>query len=158
MAIPSGTKFHGVAPIVDTVNRGSELVNSWRDAYTLEELADAINIIIEETGVIRLVPFFQEANPGVGDTYTASNNIVDFNWVGGPGVYEFTLPSAAAIPYRKIRFVNDGTVTAQDKVHLVPPGSETIDGVSFYSINKAYNGCAVWSDGINWIVIQAKAH
>ena len=39
---------------------------------------------------------------------------------------------------------------------MVAPAGETIDGGAFYVINKAYNGCAVWSDGVNWIVIQAK--
>lgn len=109
------------------------------------------------SAVTRLIPFFQEATPGGSDTYTQNNNIVDFNWVGGPGTYEFTLPSATTIPYRKIRFVNDATVTANDKVHIVAPTGETIDGATFYEINKPYNGIAVWSDGVNWIVIQAKS-
>jgi len=157
MAIPTGTKFHGVAPEVDTENRGSALANSWRDAYTIEELAEAINIIIEDTQVTRLVPHFQLATPGGSDTYTQSNNIVDFDWSGAAGTYEYILPSAAAIPYRKIRFVNNATITASNKVHITAPVGETIDGTSFYEINKAYNGCAVWSDGTEWIVIQAKA-
>jgi len=37
MPIPSGTKFHGVAPEVDTTDRGSATVSALRDAYTLEE-------------------------------------------------------------------------------------------------------------------------
>ena len=41
MAIPSGTKFHGVAPGVDTDNKGSALANAGRDAYTIEEIAGA---------------------------------------------------------------------------------------------------------------------
>ena len=142
--IPAGTKFHGVKNSVDTENRGSALANRLRDAYTIEDLAEAINVIIEDTQIIRLVPHFQTGTPGGSDTYTESNNIVDFNWVGGSGTYEYILPSAAAIPYRKIRFVNDSTITASD-------------GGAFYEINKPYNGCAVWSDGAQWIVIQAKA-
>eukprot|EP01047_Picozoa_sp_COSAG01_P022407 COSAG01_NODE_1329_length_10704_cov_34.202074_10_plen_193_part_00 len=34
MAIPNGTKFHGVAPSVDTENRGSASLNAKRDVYT----------------------------------------------------------------------------------------------------------------------------
>ena len=34
MAIPNGTKFHGVAPDVETQNNGSQLSNSDRDVYT----------------------------------------------------------------------------------------------------------------------------
>jgi len=156
-SIPAGTKFHGVDTSIETTNKGSYLANSWRDAYTIEELAAAINIIIEDTQIIRLVPYFQEATPAGSDTYTATNNIVDFDWSGGSGTYEYILPSATAIPYRKIRFVNNSTITASDKIHITAPGTETIDGGAFYEINKAYNGCAVWSDGVQWIVIQAKS-
>ena len=37
MPIPSGTKFHGVAPEVDTEDRGSATVSALRDVYTIEE-------------------------------------------------------------------------------------------------------------------------
>lgn len=39
MSIPSGTKFHGVADFINTENRGSDLVNSGRDAYTIEDFS-----------------------------------------------------------------------------------------------------------------------
>ena len=39
MPIPAGTKFHGVAPGVDTENRGSANANSDRDAYTIEDFS-----------------------------------------------------------------------------------------------------------------------
>ena len=107
--------------------------------------------------ITKLIPYFQLATPGGSATYTQSNNIVDFDWLGGSGTYEYILPSATAIPYRTIRFVNNSTITASDKIHITAPGTETIDGGAFYSINKSYNGCAVWSDGVQWIVIQAKA-
>tara|TARA_R110002124_G_scaffold250463_1_gene415536 strand:- start:80 stop:823 length:744 start_codon:yes stop_codon:yes gene_type:complete len=106
--------------------------------------------------ITKLIPYFQLATPGGSATYTQSNNIVDFDWSGGSGTYEYILPSATAIPYRTIRFVNNSTITASDKIHITAPGTETIDGGAFYSINKPYNGCAVWSDGVQWIVIQAK--
>ena len=41
MAIPLGTKFHGVAPGVDTINKGSATANANRDAYTLEQMQEA---------------------------------------------------------------------------------------------------------------------
>ena len=107
--------------------------------------------------ITKLIPYFQLATPGGSDTYTQTNNIVDFDWSGGSGTYEYILPSATAIPYRTIRFVNNSTITASDKIHITAPGTETIDGGAFYSINKPYNGCAVWSDGVQWVVIQAKA-
>ena len=208
MAIPSGTKFHGVASSVDTENKGSSLANSVRDAYTIEEIAsvgtsdiyslnastdggnvdlnlDAFSgadstvqltagtgvsitqsggndVTITNTlnnvgGVATLEPEFMTVGPGTSSTVTTNKNIIDLNWVGGSGTHNLTLPSAAAIPYRFLRIVNDGTVTAQDKVDIYAPGAETIDGGAFYRINKVYNGIAVWSDGANWIVIQAKS-
>jgi len=116
---------------------------------------DASDIV--SGAVIKLVPYFQTATPGGSATYTELNNVVDFDWSGGSGTYEYILPSATAIPYRTIRFVNNSTITASTKVHITAPIGETIDGGAFYEINKAYNGCAVWSDGTEWIVIQAKA-
>ena len=41
MSIPAGTKFHGVAPGVDTINKGSSIANANRDAYTLEQIQGA---------------------------------------------------------------------------------------------------------------------
>jgi len=61
------------------------------------------------------------------------------------------------IPYRVIRITNDSTVTANDKVHVTPVVPETVDGDPYYVLNKPYNGVAIWSDGTNWTVIQAKS-
>jgi hypothetical protein len=206
--IPAGTKFHGVAPSVDTTDRGSASRDALRDAYTIEEIGaagtsdvytlnastdgdnvdlnlDAVsggdstvqltagsgiglsqsggnNVTIDNTlnnvgGVAVLEPEFMTVGPGGSSTITTSKNLVDLTWVGGSGTHDLTLPSASAIPYRFLRIVNDGTVTAQDKVDVYAPGSETIDGQASYRINKVYNGIAVWSDGNNWIVIQAKS-
>jgi hypothetical protein len=152
MAIPDGTKFHGVAPFVDTKNKGSEQANAMRDAYTIEEIASKV-----EFGATAIIePEFITASPGGSVTITTTKNIIDLTWSGASGTFDLILPSATDIPYRFLRIVNDSTVVASDKVHVVAPGTETIDGSSFYVINKAYNGCAVWSDGSNWIVIQAK--
>ena len=208
MPIPAGTKFHGVAPSVDTTDRGSATVRPLRDVYTIEEInaagtsdvytlnastdgdnvdlnLDAVsggdstvqltagsgiglsqsggnNVTIDNTlnnvgGVAVLEPEFMTVGPGGSSTITTSKNLVDLTWVGGSGTHDLTLPSASAIPYRFLRIINDGTVTAQDKVDVYAPGSETIDGQASYRINKVYNGIAVWSDGNNWIVIQAKS-
>ena len=153
MAIPDGTKFHGVAPFVDTKNKGSSQANAMRDAYTIEEIASKV-----EFGATAIIePEFITATPGGSLVITTTKNIIDLTWSGGAGVFDLILPSAADIPYRFLRIVNDSTVVASDKVHVVAPVGETIDGAAFYEINKAYNGVAVWSDGSNWIVIQAKS-
>jgi hypothetical protein len=38
--IPQGTKFHGVAPSVETINKGSATANAWRDAYTIDDMVN----------------------------------------------------------------------------------------------------------------------
>ena len=151
MPIPTGTKFHGVAPEVDTTDRGSESVAALRDVYTIEDIADAVH-----DSVVTLTPIFVTASAGSSVTMTEMVNIVDFTWDGANGVFEYILPSATEIPYRKIRFVNDGTIGSATRVDLTAPAGETIDGAATYQISRAYNGCAVWSDGTEWIVIQAK--
>ena len=40
MSIPAGTKFHGVAPSVETVNKGSATANALRDAYTIDDMVN----------------------------------------------------------------------------------------------------------------------
>jgi hypothetical protein len=124
-----------------------------RDAYTIEEIGSKV----EFGNTAILEPEFITGTPGGSLVITTTKNIIDLTWSGGAGVFDLILPSAAATPYRFLRIVNDSTLNASDKVHVVAPGTETIDGASFYVINKAYNGVAVWSDGNNWIVIQAKA-
>ena len=152
MAIPDGTKFLGVAPFVDTKNKGSEQANAMRDAYTIEQIAS--KVVFGPTAIIE--PEFITATPGGSVQVLTTKNIIDLTWSGGAGTFDLILPSAKDIPYRFLRIVNDATVVASDKVHIVAPGSETIDGTAFYVINKPYNGVAVWSDGNNWVVIQAK--
>jgi hypothetical protein len=157
MSIPTGTKFHGVASFIDTVNKGSSQANSGRDAYTIEQIAAAINILIQDNETMRLVPEFITASAGGTLNLSTTKNLVDISWTGGSGVFELILPSATEIPYRLIRFVNDATVSASNNVHITALAGETIDGTAFYNINKSYNGCMVWSDGSEWIVIQAKS-
>ena len=149
MPIPDGTKFHGVAPEVDTVDRGSATVSALREAYTIGD--------IRQTSA---VPFFVTATPGGSLTYTEPDNTIDISWSGGPGTYTITIPTAVEAEYRLIRVVNDGTFPpgGSHMVDIVASGGGTIDGVASYTINKAYNGVTLWSNGSEWIVIQAKAH
>lgn len=152
MPIPSGTKFHGVAPGVETENKGSAQANALRDAYTIDELCQSCT-----ESITKLEPEILTVQSGGTTNLTTNKNIVNIDWINGPGTHNVILPSAAAIPYRFLRIVNNGTVDANNKVDIYAPGTETIDGDPFYRINKIYNGIAVWSDGSNWIVIQAKS-
>jgi len=38
--IPQGTKFHGVDPSVETINKGSATANALRDAYTIDDMVN----------------------------------------------------------------------------------------------------------------------
>lgn len=114
---------------------------------------------IEQT-ITREVPFLITALSGGSSSYSNANNTIYLSWTGGSGVYNLTLPSASDIPYRTIQIISDGTLGANDKVHVLVPVGESIDGSlnpGFYALNKPYNGVKVWSDGSNWIVTQAKA-
>tara|TARA_R110000751_G_scaffold165910_2_gene271900 strand:- start:2855 stop:3295 length:441 start_codon:yes stop_codon:yes gene_type:complete len=53
MAIEQGTRFHGVHEPVKTVNKGSKLANSRRDAYTIEEISQSakVGVSVENTSV-----------------------------------------------------------------------------------------------------------
>lgn len=103
-------------------------------------------------------PFLLTAQSGGSSTYVDVKNTIYLSWSGSQGTYHLTLPSATSNPYRVIRVINDGTLGAQDKVHIVSPSPQTIDGVAEYVLNKSYSGIQAWSDGSNWIVIQAKSH
>ena len=106
------------------------------------------------------MPFQVTASAGGSSTYSANNNIVEIGWTGGNGTYVLNIPSAAAIPYRNIRFVTNSTFPngASDKVKITAQTGETIDGAAFFEISKVYEGVSLWSNGTEWIVIQAKAH
>jgi len=38
--IPQGTKFHGVGPSVETINKGSATANALRDAYSIDDMVN----------------------------------------------------------------------------------------------------------------------
>lgn len=119
---------------------------------------DATDVV--SGAVAKLIPFQITASAGGSSTYSASNNMVEIGWTGGNGTYVLNIPSATAIPYRNIRFVTNSTFPngASDKVQITAQSGETIDGAAFFEISKVYEGVSLWSNGTEWIVIQAKAH
>ena len=125
--------------------------------FSVGDLTDFVEAEIL-SGPTVLTPFLITATPGTTSIYSGTGSMIYVTWSGGSGTHTLVLPSAATIPYRTIRICNDATIGAQDKIHVEGPGAETIDGASFYNINKTYNGILCWSDGANWIVIQAKSN
>ena len=93
---------------------------------------------------------------------TASNinDIGKISWSGGNGDFTLRLPPSSGVTNRMIRFITDGTFGSGGghKVLLTARSGDTIDGEANFEISKAYEGVAVWSDGSEWYIIQAKAH
>ena len=116
----------------------------------------------ESSEATYLVPFNVTASPSGSSTLSAVDiaTLVKISWNGANGTYILNLPPAADMQYRKVRFISDGTFGngAGDKVLITPNGTETVDGASNFEISKSYEGVALWSDGTEWIIIQAKAH
>ena len=92
-------------------------------------------------------------------TYDESELIV-LSWSGGNGTMILTLPDATdAKNLNKVkRIITDSTFTNATKARVTPFGSQNLDGAnSYYEINKAYEGIQVWSNGVEWFIIQKKA-
>ena len=147
-------------PVLDTSNTagtaGQILVSN---ATSNVEWTDAEDVV--SGSIAKLIPFQVTASAGGSSAYNADNNIVEIGWTGGSGTYTLFLPTAAdGNQYRNIRFVTNSTFPngASDKVQITALPGETIDGAQFFEISKVYEGVSVWSNGTEWIIIQAKAH
>ena len=80
------------------------------------------------------------------------------SWTGGNGTAVYTLPDAVAHANRKIRFISDSSFSSSDHFDITPASGQNLDGSSNpYRINKDYEGIAIWSDGVEWFIIQKKA-
>jgi len=92
-------------------------------------------------------------------TYDESELIL-LSWSGGNGTMVLTLPDATAAKNidRVKRFITDSTFANATKARITPFGSQNLDGANaYYEINKAYEGIQVWSNGVEWFIIQKKA-
>jgi len=94
--------------------------------------------------------------------YDLANLIrLTYNSTGG-GNQDMTLNLPdATLPInvnRVIRFLSNGGFSSNTKANLTPINGQTLDGsTSPYIINKHYEGIQVWSDGVEWFIIQKKA-
>jgi len=83
--------------------------------------------------------------------------LIRMTWSGVNGNMTLNLPNAAQHPNRVMRFISNGGFANSTRVNLTPTGAETLDGLNTaYVINKTYEGIQVWSDGIEWFIIQKK--
>lgn len=123
---------------------------------------DLISFVNNNTSkLVTLEPFNILAGNGGSSTMPTNYNLIDISWDGlGNGNYILNLPLASSLKYRNIRIITDGSLDngAQDKIFVTAAPGDSIDGGSDFEISKRYEGISIWSDGTEWIVIQAKAH
>ena len=123
---------------------------------------DLVSFVNNNTSkLVTLEPFNLLAGANRSSTMPTNYNLIDISWDGlGNGNYILNLPLASSLKYRNIRIITDGSLDngAQDKIFLTPAQGDSIDGGSNFEISKRYEGVSIWSDGTEWIVIQAKAH
>ena len=154
---------------------GAELLADVQDGVTkyttLDNVASYVSSSIEVYNQTNpnnsyIVPVTLTVEKGdtinLSDTAYQNASMIELSWSGdtNPDV-TLNLPDATNTnnAYRTIRFISDSTFTnASHHVDLTPTGGQTLDGSTDpYVINKAYEGIMVWSDGVEWFIIQKKA-
>lgn len=94
----------------------------------------------------------------LSDSTYANSFLIRLTWSGAAGNMTLNLPSAASNTNRTMRFISNGGFATNTRVYLTPTGGDTLDGsTDFYEINKVYEGIKIWSDGVEWFIIQKKA-
>tara|TARA_R110002072_G_scaffold11383_1_gene51558 strand:+ start:142 stop:591 length:450 start_codon:yes stop_codon:yes gene_type:complete len=93
----------------------------------------------------------------LGDAIYDDVILLKLSWSGANGTQILNLPTAASHTNRVIRFLSNTGYANATRTELTPIGGNTLDGsVSPYVINKEYEGIQVWSDGLEWFIIQKK--
>ena len=137
------------------------------DNPTGDELLAAVQSgTTKQIKVSQVVNYITPANLdfSIGTTINLSDSAYDetefirLHWVGATGTATLNLPDATQNTNRLIRFISNGGFTASTRVELTPILSQTLDGsTSPYVINKEFEGIQVWTDGVEWFIIQKKA-
>ena len=87
-----------------------------------------------------------------------SVDMIRLTWSGANGTMVLNLPDATQNVNRLLRFLSNGGFATATRVELTPILSQTLDGsTTAYVINKEFEGIQLWSDGIEWFIIQKKA-
>ena len=94
----------------------------------------------------------------LSDALYQDSILLRLTWEGSNGTQILNLPSASENENRIIRIISNGGYDTSTRTELTPIGGDTLDGsTDAYVINKAYEGIQVWSDGLQWFIIQKKA-
>jgi len=127
------------------VVEGSETKKA--EVYQLENYLIPTNITMSDGSTVNL-----------SDSTYHKSMLIRLTWSGGAGNATLNLPPAADNTNRLMRFISNGGFAVSTRVNLTPTGSDTLDGsTDAYVINITYEGIQVWSDGVEWFVIQKKA-
>jgi hypothetical protein len=101
----------------------------------------------------------QGTTVNLSDSAYATSELIELSWSGSNGTMVLNLPLAASNVNRVMRFIsNTGFGAGTQNADVTPQGGDTLDGsTNKYRINKAYEGIQVWSNGVEWFIIQKKA-
>ena len=135
------------------------------------ELQGDENIVVVQNGVTKqstvqnivnyIVPTSLTVSEGttvnLSDSAYATSELIELSWSGATGTMILNLPIAASNANRVMRFISNTGFSASTHADLTPQGGDTLDGsTNKYRINKAYEGIQVWSNGVEWFIIQKK--
>jgi len=99
-------------------------------------------------------------NLDLDDSLYDDSRMIKLSWSGGSGNMVLSLPDATTSKNtnRIIRIVTNGSFNTNTRVRLTPVTGQTLDGSSnYYELNVTYEGLMIWSDGVEWFIIQKKA-
>ena len=133
---------------------GEELIAVVQSGDTKQlKVSQVVNYIVPTS-----ITFQADQTINLSDSTYDNSEMIRLSWTGATGIAILNLPDATQNVNRVMRFISNGGFTASTRVHLTPILGQTIDGsTSFYDINKEYEGIQVWSDGVQWFIIQKKA-
>mgnify|MGYP001074961202 CR=1 FL=1 len=109
MAIPKGTKFHGVNKEVDTVNKGSQQANSKRDAYTIDDIVDYVEINLPE----QVNGIFTQISNG-----TPVTNSTDETSIIGNGIGSLSVPANGFVKGNTFKCYIEGELSSENNETL----------------------------------------
>ena len=101
----------------------------------------------------------QGTTVNLSDLAYATSELIELSWSGATGTMVLNLPLAASNVNRVMRFISkSGFGAGTQNADVTPQGGDTLDGsTNKYRINKPYEGIQVWSNGVEWFIIQKKA-
>ena len=101
----------------------------------------------------------QGTTVNLSDSAYATSELIELSWSGATGTMVLNLPLAASNVNRVMRFISkSGFGAGTQNADVTPQGGDTLDGsTNKYRINKEYEGIQVWSNGVEWFIIQKKA-